>query len=368
MSTSARIHDLTTRPWSRELVADDSGRWIARVPELAGCFADGPTPAEALAQLDIVVGEWLAVRQQVGEPIPEPRKQSSDEYSGRFSVRVPRSLHRSLARRAETEGCSLNQLVTTLLAQTESSLVGDDQSQPTFDVHEQIAADAIGGGKTTIGALKGIATHLRNRGSTNLASLIYSFAALAVSETEGREAGGREAGIAAAFARRESRFILAEALLRQSLRFDGTNLRSASLLGQQLHHQGHFDEALGWLSRAKAVDRYAALFHGWSRLQLGLEVDDQSETRAGLEEVGHSLRQWAYQNSDRRGRASWLRQLHRLWLLGGDFAAEAEALREFANTQSNWATVEAEELGIERDTTDSHEDVWSTQTELRASG
>ena len=43
---------------------------------------------------------------------PPPRT-----YSGRFVQRIPRSLHMRLARRAESEGVSLNQLATTLLAE-----------------------------------------------------------------------------------------------------------------------------------------------------------------------------------------------------------------------------------------------------------
>jgi hypothetical protein len=47
-------------------------------------------------------------------PIPEPRPE--EEYSGKFVVRVPRSLHRELVETAEREGVSLNQYINVALA------------------------------------------------------------------------------------------------------------------------------------------------------------------------------------------------------------------------------------------------------------
>jgi len=54
--------------WSKE---DES--FLAEVPELPGCIADGNTRAEALRQAEIVVGEWIETAQSLGRPIPEPK-------------------------------------------------------------------------------------------------------------------------------------------------------------------------------------------------------------------------------------------------------------------------------------------------------
>ena len=54
--------------WSNE---DQS--FIAEVPELAGCAADGATRQEALANVETVIGEWLETAQELGRPIPEPK-------------------------------------------------------------------------------------------------------------------------------------------------------------------------------------------------------------------------------------------------------------------------------------------------------
>jgi predicted RNase H-like HicB family nuclease len=54
--------------WSSE---DDA--FIAEVPELAGCAADGATRQEALANLEIVIAEWLETARELGRVIPEPK-------------------------------------------------------------------------------------------------------------------------------------------------------------------------------------------------------------------------------------------------------------------------------------------------------
>ena len=54
--------------WSAEDVA-----FIAEVPELPGCMADGSTYQEALANLEVIVQEWIATATELDRPIPEPR-------------------------------------------------------------------------------------------------------------------------------------------------------------------------------------------------------------------------------------------------------------------------------------------------------
>ncbi len=54
--------------WSAE---DDF--FIAEVPELPGCMADGSTKAKALAAAERVAREWIATARQLNRPIPQPR-------------------------------------------------------------------------------------------------------------------------------------------------------------------------------------------------------------------------------------------------------------------------------------------------------
>jgi len=95
---------------------EDGGGWLAEVPELFGCMADGDNPDEALNNLKDVMESWLEVANEEGKEIPPPRIHSEDEYSGRFTTRIPKTLHRLLAEGAEKEGVSLNQLVLSLIS------------------------------------------------------------------------------------------------------------------------------------------------------------------------------------------------------------------------------------------------------------
>jgi predicted RNase H-like HicB family nuclease len=54
--------------WSEE---DKS--FVAEVPELAGCAADGETYIEALQNAQIVMQEWVETAQELGRSIPEPK-------------------------------------------------------------------------------------------------------------------------------------------------------------------------------------------------------------------------------------------------------------------------------------------------------
>jgi predicted RNase H-like HicB family nuclease len=47
--------------------------FIAEVPELPGCAADGTTYQEALANAELVIAEWIETAQELGRPVPKPR-------------------------------------------------------------------------------------------------------------------------------------------------------------------------------------------------------------------------------------------------------------------------------------------------------
>src|SRR3984893_9308120 len=109
-----KVKEYLAKPYTRELIRNQDGTWFARVMELRGCMTEGNTKEEALKNLDDAMKGWIDVAIEDGESIPEPLESRS--FSGKFVVRVPRSLHRNLAKRAEVEGVSLNQVVVTALA------------------------------------------------------------------------------------------------------------------------------------------------------------------------------------------------------------------------------------------------------------
>lgn len=53
--------------------SEDDEAFIAEVPELPGCAADGPTYQQAVRNVEIVIEEWIETAKEPGRPIPQPR-------------------------------------------------------------------------------------------------------------------------------------------------------------------------------------------------------------------------------------------------------------------------------------------------------
>jgi predicted RNase H-like HicB family nuclease len=53
--------------------SDEDAAFIAEVPELPGCAADGTTRREALANVELVTSEWLETARELGRPVPVPK-------------------------------------------------------------------------------------------------------------------------------------------------------------------------------------------------------------------------------------------------------------------------------------------------------
>lgn len=102
----------------RKIPEAEGGGWIAEIIELPGCMADGETPDEAMLNLNEAKKCWIDVALKRGQDIPVPSPSFMDEevYSGKFTLRIPKFLHRQLAQTAKNEGVSLNQYIQTLIA------------------------------------------------------------------------------------------------------------------------------------------------------------------------------------------------------------------------------------------------------------
>ena len=53
--------------------SSDDEAFVAEVPELPGCMADGASYQEALANAETIIQEWIETAQQIGRFIPEPK-------------------------------------------------------------------------------------------------------------------------------------------------------------------------------------------------------------------------------------------------------------------------------------------------------
>ncbi len=104
-------------PYRISLVRSGDGAdaaWLAEVEGLPSCSARGATPEEALQRAWAAAEETTSAAPVVAADESKPK--SAPRHSGKLLVRMPSTLHDELARAAESEGVSLNQLITGVLA------------------------------------------------------------------------------------------------------------------------------------------------------------------------------------------------------------------------------------------------------------
>jgi len=114
------IDEYMRLPYRMEIIPDTAeGGYVVRFPELPGCLTCADTLEEAIRNAADCKKEWLTAAMEDGIDIPEPA--SEDEYSGQFKLRIPKSLHKSLAEHSKAEGISMNQYCLYLLAKNDAS-------------------------------------------------------------------------------------------------------------------------------------------------------------------------------------------------------------------------------------------------------
>jgi antitoxin HicB len=111
----SKIASYMRQAYSRVLTPEEDGTFSAEVSEWPGCFSYGDTVAEAYTNLEEAARNWLEAALKQGLAIPEPMR--PQEASGRFALRMPKSLHARLTRIASKEGVSLNQFIVSVLAE-----------------------------------------------------------------------------------------------------------------------------------------------------------------------------------------------------------------------------------------------------------
>ena len=97
------------------ITPDITGGFVAEIKDLPGCYSRGETLEETYQNIEEARRLWIESMYEDGNDIPLPGSETEKHYSGKFNVRVPKSLHRKLDQMAEKEGVSLNHfLVSTL--------------------------------------------------------------------------------------------------------------------------------------------------------------------------------------------------------------------------------------------------------------
>jgi predicted RNase H-like HicB family nuclease len=89
-------------------ITDESGMYYyATVLELDGCQSTGETYDEAYKNILEAMEGWIEAKLENGFAVPAPIE--TEKFSGKFIVRLPKTLHRKLSLEAVQEGVSLNQ-------------------------------------------------------------------------------------------------------------------------------------------------------------------------------------------------------------------------------------------------------------------
>lgn len=112
-----KLEDYLKLPYTKivqEINDGSSHYFYGKILELDGCQSTGDTLEELYESMNEAMEGYLEIKLEKGLPIPVPVSQ--DDYSGKFVVRVPKSLHQRLSVEAEKEGVSLNQYALYKLA------------------------------------------------------------------------------------------------------------------------------------------------------------------------------------------------------------------------------------------------------------
>lgn len=100
-------------PYTMIIKPSPEGGYVVNIKELPGCLTQGETLEEAIEMIEDAKQAWIDIALQDNLEIPEP---TTEEYSGKFNIRIPKSLHKDLTCKAKEENVSLNQLTTYLLS------------------------------------------------------------------------------------------------------------------------------------------------------------------------------------------------------------------------------------------------------------
>jgi antitoxin HicB len=121
-------------------VVPDDGSFFIQFPDLPGCMTQVEDAADIALMAEEIRTLWIEGEYEDGHEIPEP---VTTAHSGKFVVRLPKSLHRDLARDAEREGVSLNAYVTYLLAERRAAKAGtNDTSHPAAASRDLVEASS----------------------------------------------------------------------------------------------------------------------------------------------------------------------------------------------------------------------------------
>ena len=113
-----------------QIFDEDEVLFTASIKELPGLIVYGESLEEVYDEIELAKADWIEANLEWGRQIKEPLENSLKEYSGKITLRLPKTLHRDVKERSEIEGVSLNQTIV--------QLINDGLFKQTQNVVEQL--------------------------------------------------------------------------------------------------------------------------------------------------------------------------------------------------------------------------------------
>lgn len=111
------VSEYLNLPYTIEVIPDENCFFI-KVKELEGCMSQGDTIEEAFIMIKDALSSWLEIAIEEGDEIPLPESMQEINYSGKISLRMPKSLHKKVAIEAKKDGVSLNGYIVSCLSES----------------------------------------------------------------------------------------------------------------------------------------------------------------------------------------------------------------------------------------------------------
>src|ERR1700679_3809151 len=96
----------------RQLTKEEGGDYLVEYPDIPGCMSDGETVEEAIGNAREALRDCIEVFRESGRKLPKPSVEAAQ-----WRQRLPRTLYLKLTKQAESEGVSINSLVTAIIAE-----------------------------------------------------------------------------------------------------------------------------------------------------------------------------------------------------------------------------------------------------------
>ncbi|SHF15107.1 type II toxin-antitoxin system HicB family antitoxin [Clostridium fallax] len=136
-----RINKIKGNDYKVELIQNtDEGGYLAYISQL-DCWGDGENPEEAYNDVVQVADDIIkmAIEDNIKIPVPNNKIVEEEKCSGKLSLRIPKTLHAELIKRADKESCSINQLMNMYL----SMGIGMEYGKEKFTVNIEYKTNAV---------------------------------------------------------------------------------------------------------------------------------------------------------------------------------------------------------------------------------